>query len=878
MLFRFNDVSSYKRIIDFKNGTSDRGLYNYSGKLHFYSSATGNTTAIAAGTYVQVVLTRDALKNVVGYLNGIQEFSFADTGDDALIDAANTLRFFKDDGGESSAGAVARIRLYDGALTANEVAALDGTPGGGGGEANLRADYQLQSTYASSVGTPPNLSNITEGGNATNAFATRTVDGTTRTILGFPQGNGVMLSGATGVVSSTSYSIVLLCRLTDISSYRRLIDVTDGTSGDIGFYNYSGNFQHFTGGSGTSTPITENAWVQVVCTRDAAGNVAGYVNGAQQFAFVDTNGSALIDNAVRFFDNQFGGYESAGEIARIRFYDGALTAAEVAALDRLPGATTPSLFINDVTLNEGNGGTTNATFTVSLSPSSQQTITVNYATANGTATAGSDYTAKTGTLTFAPGITTQTVTVAVAGDTALEGNETFTVNLSNAGATPIIDAQGVGTIINDDQLPTLSINNVSIAEGNTGTQIINFLVTLSAASTQTVTVQYATANGTANAGDDFVDKTGTLTFAPGITSKSVAITINGDTTVEPDEDFTINLTAPTNAAIADAQGLGSIINDDGGTLQFSTSVFTVSEAGALATISVTRANGSSGAVSVSYATSNGTASAPGDYTAKTGTLNWADGDTAVKTFTVPVINDGVTEPNETINLTLTNATGGAVLGLPKTAILTILDANPAGLLQFSAPTYSVNESGLAATITVTRTGGSTGAISVTYATSNATGNGSATAGSDYTAKTGTLNWQAGDTTAKTFTVAITQDTVVEGPETLNLALSNPTNGATLDNVKSTAILTIVDDEPLPTITVNNAVVDEGDTGTTPMTFTFTLSGPVTQKVLVDFKTGDTNPISATAGNDYTARRGTRHFSGQYSYANRCRPNQWRYLS
>ncbi len=224
-----------------------------------------------------------------------------------------------------------------------------------------------------------------------------------------------------------------------------------------------------------------------------------------------------------------------------------------------------------------------------------------------------------------------------------------------------------------------------------------------------------------------------------------------------------------------------------------------------------------------------------------------------------MINDGVTEPNETINLTLTNATGGAVLGLPKTAILTILDANPAGLLQFSAPTYSVNESGPTATMTVTRTGGSTGAISVTYATSNATGNGSATAGSDYTAKTGTLSWAAGDTTAKTFTVAITQDTVVEGPETLNLALSNPTNGATLDNVKNTAILTIVDDEPLPTITVNNAVVDEGDTGTTPMTFTFTLSGPVTQKVLVDFKTGDTNPISATAGNDYTARRGTLTF-------------------
>ena len=99
---------------------------------------------------------------------------------------------------------------------------------------------------------------------------------------------------------------------------------------------------------------------------------------------------------------------------------------------------------------EGNSGTTNAVFTVTLSAASTSTVTVDYATANGTATAGSDYTAGTGTLSFAAGTTSKTITVAVTGDTAVEPNETFVVNLTNAVGATIADAQGVGTITNDD--------------------------------------------------------------------------------------------------------------------------------------------------------------------------------------------------------------------------------------------------------------------------------------------------------------------------------------------------------------------------------------------------------------------------------------------
>ena len=220
-----------------------------------------------------------------------------------------------------------------------------------------------------------------------------------------------------------------------------------------------------------------------------------------------------------------------------------------------------SLSINDVTITEGNTGTTAAVFTVTLSTASSQTVTVNYATADGTARAGSDYTGTAGTLTFAPGVTTQTLTVAVLGDTRNEANETFFVNLTPSNAT-IADGQGQGTILNDDALPALSINNVTVTEGNTGTTPAVFTVTLSAASSQTVTVNYATANDKATAGSDYTATTGTLTFTPGTTSQTITVAVLGDTLKEPTESFFVNLSNATNATIASVRGRGSILDND----------------------------------------------------------------------------------------------------------------------------------------------------------------------------------------------------------------------------------------------------------------------------------------------------------------------------
>ncbi len=225
----------------------------------------------------------------------------------------------------------------------------------------------------------------------------------------------------------------------------------------------------------------------------------------------------------------------------------------------------PTLSVSDASVTEGNSGTVLANFTVTLSAPATSDVTVNYATANGTATSGSDYTATSGTLTIPVGSTSGTIAVPVIGDLANESNETFFVNLSSPSSNATIaDGQGVGTIVNDDGPPTISINNVSRSEGNSGTTAFTFTVSLSAASTQTVTVRYATANGTARTGNnDYVATSGKLTFSPGQTSKTVTVSVVGDTRVETDETFNVNLSSATNATIADGQGVGTILNDDG---------------------------------------------------------------------------------------------------------------------------------------------------------------------------------------------------------------------------------------------------------------------------------------------------------------------------
>jgi hypothetical protein len=232
-------------------------------------------------------------------------------------------------------------------------------------------------------------------------------------------------------------------------------------------------------------------------------------------------------------------------------------------------ASTPLLAIDDVAVLEGNAGTSSATFTVTLAAPPQQAVTVEVTTADGSATAADDYVAiaPAQTLTFNPGDPlTQAVAVTVNGDAIAEADETFFVNLANAVNATIADGQGQGTIQNDDGMPALTIDDVTVTEGDAGTTSATFTVTLSGPSQPAVTVDVGTADGSATVLDsDYVPiaPPQTLTFNPGAPlTQSVSVSILGDTNAEPDETFFVNLSAAANAAIADGQGQGTILNDE----------------------------------------------------------------------------------------------------------------------------------------------------------------------------------------------------------------------------------------------------------------------------------------------------------------------------
>ena len=201
------------------------------------------------------------------------------------------------------------------------------------------------------------------------------------------------------------------------------------------------------------------------------------------------------------------------------------------------------------------------TFTVTLSAASAREVKVDWATADGTATAGADYTAGAGGLTFAPGELTKTIGVAVLGDSTTEENETVKVNLSNPSGIPannVLDGQGDGTIIDRNAPPSLSISDAIAREGAGAT----FTVTLAGTTLRTVTVSFNTIEATAKAGTDFSARTGTLSFAPGESSKSITITVLDDTASEPTEDFFVGIGDAVNATITKNRGLGAIEASD----------------------------------------------------------------------------------------------------------------------------------------------------------------------------------------------------------------------------------------------------------------------------------------------------------------------------
>lgn len=254
-----------------------------------------------------------------------------------------------------------------------------------------------------------------------------------------------------------------------------------------------------------------------------------------------------------------------------------------------------------------------------------------------------------------------------------------------------------------------------------------------------------------------------------------------------------------------------------GTLHFSSSVYEVIEGNTQAVISVTRTGGVSGTVTVDYEASGGTAVNGQDYISMSGTVTFNNGDSSTKSFNVPILDDTVADNDKTVNLTLKSPTNGATLGTPSTAVLTILDSDTVGRLQFSKSSYDVAKMSGSTTISVTRAGGVSGTVMVDYKT----GDGTAKAGQDYMAVSGKLTFNSGVDTLRTFTVPILTNADTQS-KTVNLIVENPSGGAVLGS-PSTALLTIKGTTPnddgdgngttdtliyLPVVLKTNEMVDE----------------------------------------------------------------------
>lgn len=457
--------------------------------------------------------------------------------------------------------------------------------------------------------------------------------------------------------------------------------------------------------------------------------------------------------------------------------------------------------IDDVTVTEGNSGQVQAIFTVTMR-GRFRAGTVDYVTADGSATeAGGDYDQAGGTLTFAAGVRKQRLAVAVNGDVIDESNEVFHVSLSNPSAgIALDDGQGIGTISDDDTasaLPTFSIGDATVGEGDSGTTTATFTVTLSAPAAGTVTVDFSTADGTATAaGGDYEPRsTTTLTFNEGETTKTIDVSVFGDVVPsEGSETFAVNLSNPVNATIADGEGTGTIVDDE------AAPAASVSDAPPLVegdsgtvnlafTVTLSRPNPSS-AITVDYDTIAGTATPEVDYTPASGTVTFPAGDTS-EPVTVAVAGDVLDEFDETLRLVLSNPSG-AVLADDQ-GVGTIGDDDTAAVSIDDVTLREGHSGTAAATFTVSLSKASVRPVTVALTTFDA----SATAPGDYEALTDTATIAAGELAASV-EVRVVGDQSYEADEEFSLFITSTTDAALADGEGSA---TIVNDDTKTTLKV-----------------------------------------------------------------------------
>ena len=507
----------------------------------------------------------------------------------------------------------------------------------------------------------------------------------------------------------------------------------------------------------------------------------------------------------------------------------------------------PVLSLEDVTVTEG----ADVEFEVNLGAASEREVTVSYATADDTAKEPGDYASASGTLTFETGDLAKTITVTTEDDDLDEADsEQFKLTLSSASNATLAGGQAtlqkLGKITDNDGLPVLSLEDVTVTEGAD----VEFEVNLGAASEREVTVSYATADDTAEAPDDYASASGTLTFEAGDTAKTITVTTVNDTVDEADsEQFRLTLSSAVNATLdgdgATLQKLGRITDNDGAPV-LSLEDVTATE-GADVEFEVSLGAASEQEVTVAYATADDTAEAPDDYASASGTLTFEAGDTA-KTITVTTVNDTVDEADtEQFKLTLSSAANAALAGgqatLQKLGKITDNDGAPVLSLEDVTATEGADVE-----FEVSLGAASGREVTVAYATADDTAD-----GDDYTSASGTLTFDAGDR-SKTITVETADDDLDEADtEQFKLTLSSASN-ATLAGDQATLqkLGKITDNDGLPVLSLEDVTVTEG----AEVEFEVSLGAASEREVTVAYATADD---TAKQPGNYTSGSGTLTF-------------------
>ncbi len=497
------------------------------------------------------------------------------------------------------------------------------------------------------------------------------------------------------------------------------------------------------------------------------------------------------------------------------------------------GVPTVGITVGDAAIDEGDGGAPRyLSIPVFLTEASTSTVTVQYTTANGSALAGQDYVAQSGTLTFAPGAMQQNILVAIVGDAVVEANETFTVTLSDPSeGASILDGSAAATILNDDVAPavlSIAATSANKPEGQSGSTPFTFTVTRTGDLSGAASAQWAVTGAAVN-GADFtggVLPTGMVSFAAGESSKVVSIHVAGDSAVEANEAFRVQLSQPGAGTILGTASAKGIIRNDDASLSIAATSADKAEgqSGSTAfTFTVTRTGDLSGATSAQWAVT-GPAVSGADFTGgvlPTGTVSFAAGESS-KVISIGIAGDTAVETNEAFSVTLSNPGAGSILG---TASANGIIGNDDASLSIAAASANKREGqsgGTPFTFTVTRTGDLSGTASAQWAVAGAAVNGTDFTGG--TLPTGTVSFAAGES-SKVVSINVSGDSAVEANETFWVTLSNPGAGASLGTASAKGI--IRNDDSSLSIAATSADKPEGDGGATAHTFTVTRTGDLT---------------------------------------------------